>query len=87
MTSCLSEKATDVTFKDLLVFWTGVDSVPSLGFPRKPVIEFYDQEGSSRLPYTSTCSLTLYLPRGAEEEEMDALLTRAIKESFGFGKV
>ncbi|XP_076142999.1 G2/M phase-specific E3 ubiquitin-protein ligase-like [Alosa pseudoharengus] len=82
----IQEKATDVTFKDLLVFWTGMDSVPSLGFSRQPVIEFYEREGSSRIPYASTCSLTLFLPRGVEEE-MDALLTIAIKESFDFENV
>lgn len=62
-------------------------SVPCLGFPGEPVIEFYEQEGTSRIPYASTCSLSLFLPRGVEEEEMNALLTRAIKESSGFGRV
>ncbi|KAM4537018.1 G2/M phase-specific E3 ubiquitin-protein ligase-like [Odontesthes bonariensis] len=66
----IEEGKTEVTFEDLLVFVTGSDHVPSLGFPEEPSIEFYDQErGVRRLPYASTCSLTLYLPRGIDEED------------------
>ncbi|KAM4534249.1 uncharacterized protein PAE49_022536 [Odontesthes bonariensis] len=85
----IEEGETEVHFEDLLVFATGADYVPSLGFPTEPSIEFYDQEpGVRRLPYASTCSLTIYLPRGvARDEELVEMLLLALKGSLGFGKV
>ncbi len=52
-------------------------------------IEFYEQEEPTRrIPYASTCALTLYLPRGvSEEDEFKELMFTAIKGSLGFGKV
>lgn len=83
------ENELDVTFEDILVFVTGADAVPPLGFQRKCEIQFYEQEtGVKRIPYSSTCALILYLPRGVTEEEVfKDLMQLAMKESFGFGKV
>ncbi|KAA0701574.1 hypothetical protein E1301_Tti022883 [Triplophysa tibetana] len=82
-------ETTDITFEELLTFATGADAIPPLDFPHKCSIEFYDQEeGSCRLPFSSTCALVLYLPRGiAQEDELRDLLTFALKGSLGFGKV
>jgi len=68
---------------------TGADSIPPLGFPEACKIDFYTQdEGSRRLPYASTCSLTLYLPRGVTEEvDFRELMFNSLKGSLGFGKV
>ncbi|XP_077091382.1 uncharacterized protein LOC143742419 [Siphateles boraxobius] len=64
------------------------DSVPPLGFQQKCKVEFYDQEEPTRrIPYASTCALTLYLPRGvSEEEDFKELMFLAINGSLGFGK-
>ncbi len=41
-----------------------------------------------RLPSSSTCSLTLFLPRGVSEpDHLKALLKDAIGMSAGFGKI
>ncbi|KAI2645774.1 putative E3 ubiquitin protein ligase C167.07c [Labeo rohita] len=41
-----------------------------------------------RIPYASTCALTLYLPRRvSEEEEFKELMFTAIKGSLGFENV
>ncbi|XP_039525893.1 G2/M phase-specific E3 ubiquitin-protein ligase-like [Pimephales promelas] len=79
----------DVTLEDLLIFVTGADSVPPLGFPHNCEIQFYDQEpGSQRFPFSSTCALILYLPRGITEEAIfKDLMQMSIKGSVGFGKV
>ncbi|KAJ8364736.1 hypothetical protein SKAU_G00135670 [Synaphobranchus kaupii] len=84
----IEDKESDLNFEELLIFTTGADEVPALGFPIKPCIDFYQQEaGNRRLPYASTCMMCLYLPRGvSEEEELHKLLSQAIRESFGFGK-
>ncbi|XP_057217759.1 G2/M phase-specific E3 ubiquitin-protein ligase-like [Triplophysa rosa] len=78
-----------ISFEDLLAFVTAADSIPPLGFQQKCHTEFYEQEEPTRrIPYASTCALTLYLPRGViEEEEFKELMFTAIKGSLGFGKV
>lgn len=78
-----------LTFEDFLVFATGADHVPALGFPQDCGIDFFDQEpGIKRVPYASTCSQTVFLPRGMEsEEEFASLMSLALKGSLGFGKV
>ncbi|XP_041844552.1 G2/M phase-specific E3 ubiquitin-protein ligase-like [Melanotaenia boesemani] len=85
----IEDKVTNLRFEDLLIFITGADEVPALGFPSKPCIDFFEQEaGQHRLPYASTCSMTIYLPRGVtQEEDLHQMLSMAIKESLGFGKV
>ncbi|XP_031134214.1 G2/M phase-specific E3 ubiquitin-protein ligase-like [Sander lucioperca] len=85
----IQEEEMDISFEELLVFVTGADSVPPLGFPQKCQLDFYNQEdGSCRIPYSSTCSLCLFLPRGVtEEEEFRRLMFLALKGSLGFGKV
>ncbi|XP_038560059.1 G2/M phase-specific E3 ubiquitin-protein ligase-like [Micropterus salmoides] len=85
----IEDKVTDLKFEDLLIFTTGADEVPPLGFPRKPSVDFYEQEaGLRRLPYASTCTMCLYLPRGvSQEEELHEMLLLATRGSLGFGKV
>ncbi|KAI9535788.1 hypothetical protein NQZ68_040450 [Dissostichus eleginoides] len=74
----IEDKLTELTFEDLLIFITGADEVPTLGFPNKPSIDFYTQEaGMRRLPYASTCAMTLFLPRGiTEEQELHNILNQ-----------
>ncbi|KAE8293749.1 hypothetical protein D5F01_LYC06682 [Larimichthys crocea] len=85
----IEDKVTELRFEDLLIFVTGADEVPALGFPRKPCIDFYEQEaGQRRLPYASTCAMCLYLPRGiTEEDKLHEMLFQATRDSLGFGKV
>ncbi|KAG7999574.1 G2/M phase-specific E3 ubiquitin-protein ligase [Nibea albiflora] len=85
----IEDKVTELRFEDLLIFVTGADEVPALGFPRKPRIDFYEQEaGQRRLPYASTCAMCLYLPRGiTEEDKLHEMLFQATRDSLGFGKV
>ncbi|XP_039858693.1 G2/M phase-specific E3 ubiquitin-protein ligase-like [Simochromis diagramma] len=85
----IQEQEVDHTFEELLVFITGADLLPPLGFPQSCNIDFYDQEsGMRRIPYTSMCSLSLYLPRGvADEDQFKDLMNDALKASLGFGKV
>ncbi|ROI15246.1 G2/M phase-specific E3 ubiquitin-protein ligase [Anabarilius grahami] len=83
----IQEKQSTITFQEMLVFITGADSIPPLGFPGEPRIEFYTQE-SRRLPFASTCGMVLFLPRGIqEEEELTDLLNTALKGYLGFGKI
>ena len=74
----------------LLIFITGADNSPGLGFPKNIDIDFFDVElRSRRFPMASTCSLQLQLPRGIHSfDEFEGLIVRALKErSHGFGKI
>ena len=84
-----AEGVVDFNFEDLLIFLTGADCLPPLGFPNRCTIDFYDQEpGVKRLPFASTCSLSLSLPRGMDSEtEFRELMCLALRGSLGFGKM
>lgn len=77
-----------VTFEELLIFVTGADEIPICGFSSKICVEFFtNEEGETRLTFSSTCALSLSLPRGiSNPESFSALMIRAIKESSGFDK-
>jgi hypothetical protein len=78
----------DLTLEDLLVFITGADAVPPLGFESPLTIEFYDMEKNvRRLPHASTCSMSLSIPRGIEGPmEFKELMCAALLGCFGFGR-
>lgn len=86
----LEEGCNPITLKDLLAFWTGADSIPPGGFDEKLKVDFFslDDTGPGRLPSASTCSLTIWLPRGIENPDtMLDMLTDAYQLSGGFGKI
>ncbi|XP_013885211.1 G2/M phase-specific E3 ubiquitin-protein ligase [Austrofundulus limnaeus] len=70
------------SFEDLLIFITGDDHLPPLGFSKQISLRFYTQDADSvdiKLPHTSAGSLELFLPRGVEEApELLGLLNRAL---------
>ena len=78
-----------LTLEDLLVFITGTDFAPPLGFDNLITIEFYDFDGNSRRrPWSSTCGLHLFLPRGFEvPSDFSSFMKEALLECHGFGKV
>lgn len=78
-----------LTLEDLLVFITGADSVPPLGFDQLITVDFFDFEAKvRRRPWSSTCALTLHLPRGVDEpEEFNALMVESLLGCHGFGKI
>ena len=81
----ITDKLVDITFGELLAFITGAAEVPTTGFENKLSMQFYDNEPKeTRLPFTSTCSLTFSLPRGCSE--LSSLIIKAVKESQGFHK-
>jgi len=72
----IEENLVELKFEDLLVFITGADSIPLLGFVQEPTIEFYDLlNNERRFPWSSTCSKKLW-PTGFER----------IIGSIGFGR-
>ncbi|XP_057292362.1 uncharacterized protein LOC130616913 [Hydractinia symbiolongicarpus] len=73
-------KINDLIFENLLAFITGADKVPPLGFPKPITLNFYDfTDNVKRLPFSSTCSLTMSLPRACKDDsEFAELLSRSM---------
>ena len=76
--------------RQLLIFISGADNIPVLGFHKMLEIDFFNyQPGVRRFPTASTCSLRLVLPRGVPSyEEFESLINQALREgSHDFGQV
>ncbi|XP_047206426.1 G2/M phase-specific E3 ubiquitin-protein ligase-like [Girardinichthys multiradiatus] len=60
----VDEGTRPVTLEQILVFVSGLNSIPPPGFPRCPTIEFLQcDDGSRKLyPEANTCEVTLRLP-------------------------
>ena len=68
------------------MFITGADSAPPLGFPQLISVQFYHFTGN--VQWSSTCALTLHLPRGVEDpQEFNKLMKESLLECHGFGKM
>lgn len=75
-------------FEDLLVFITGASAIPPLGFDEKPTLNFYTNEDNvRRLPWSSTCTNALYLPRNCSPDILKEMIIQSVSEGHGFGKV
>ncbi|XP_038150974.1 uncharacterized protein LOC119789863 [Cyprinodon tularosa] len=74
------------SFEDLLLFITGADHLPPLGFPKLISLCFYSQDAGSsamNLPHASEESLELFLPRGVPEAlDLLVLLNRALRRAL-----
>lgn len=69
-----------ITFEDILVFATGHDSPPDLGFTPAPSLEFIS---GSKFPLANTCEIRITLKDTYEEFKID--MGFGIKKSPGFG--
>lgn len=74
------------TLGDVLVFFTGADYPPPMGFQKKTELKFLDNEKEKILPIASTCALTLWLPIIHNNyNDFKTALCRGILENDGFG--
>ena len=72
-----------VTLGDILVFFTGAEKEPPLGFSPKPKLLFADEVLAS----ASTCSLRLTLPiKHTSYESFKQYMILALIGNDGFGK-
>lgn len=81
----VEEKEVKVTFNSLLMFATGTDRIPALGFDS---LEFLldPVNGSKRLhPEANTCALILRLPIHASYESFNHCMNLGIVQSPHFG--
>ena len=85
--SLIDDAATLVTLEGILVFATGADSVPPMGFFPKPRLEFWKDVR----PRSNTCANVLYLPlhpecnSDVEFEAFKSYMDDAILNTPSFG--
>ena len=78
-----TDEGSDITLQDLLLFLTGTDTIPPMGFESKITVLFTDDKC---LPSVNTCALKMYLPlTPRDEEEFDEMFRLSIVGSVGFG--
>ena len=83
------ESIITLRLQDLLIFVTGADCIPPLGFSINPVIRFIHSP-ISPLPTANTCSPSISLPvsaRGSSYEAFKDAMVEALVGGFGFGQV
>lgn len=68
--------------QQVLIFTTGLDSIPALGFNPQPIIEF-DHDGQI-FPKANTCTNTLRLPCLGSYEEFMANMSAALTTCVTF---
>lgn len=74
-----------MNLEEFLIFLTGANVIPVVGFDTVPTIDFTDRD---RSPEASTCGLILTLSRNFPNyESFCGILKRAILESSGYGKL
>lgn len=73
--------------KDILVFTSGSDRIPPIGFAKDPSVTFLHSK-SSYLPTASTCDIQLRLPTIHKEyDQFKEYFMLGIKGHDGFGGV
>jgi len=81
------EHVTTLRLEDILVFVTGADLIPPMGFDRAPEI-FFSHIPQLNLAVASTCSPSITLPtcHDSYKDFKDAMV-ESIVSGLGFGKV
>ncbi|XP_039678115.1 G2/M phase-specific E3 ubiquitin-protein ligase-like isoform X1 [Perca fluviatilis] len=73
-----------VTLEKVLEFTTGASTVPPLGFPHRPQIQFL-HEGNRIFPEANTCALLLRLPLHSAYEAFKQYMMEGILQAPTFG--
>ena len=83
-----AEGNTDCGVNDVLVFFSGSDHVPPLGFSSNPKVSFL-YSGTSKFCTSSTCDIQLRVPtcHGEDYQAFRDAMIMSIKDNDGFGGV
>ncbi|XP_070547148.1 G2/M phase-specific E3 ubiquitin-protein ligase-like isoform X1 [Ptychodera flava] len=84
----IEEGESDITLKDIVIFATGLDNIPPLGFSPCPTLAFQRAEGCDRtLPVANKCGNVLRIPVVRSYELFKECMEYGILNSPGFGQV
>ncbi len=86
MDYCYTEGKNDCRTEDVLVFFTGADRVPPLGFEKKPKVTFL-HESDRKFCTSSTCDIQLRLPtsHGEDYQSFQEAIVMSLRDNDGFG--
>lgn len=77
---------TGVSLQDILVFATGTNDEPALGFYPEPAVDFLQTHPDCALPRSSTCENVIRIPTiHLTFEQFCDRMSFGIKNSPGFG--
>lgn len=78
-----------VTLEQMLIFASGIDCIPPLGFPNHPTIQFlHDSNGYRRIfPEANTCEVILRLPLHPSYSIFTEYMESGILQSPTFGLI
>lgn len=72
----------------MLIFSTGADKIPPLGFDQEPKLTFLESAVDNMLPTASTCAIELRLPTcHSQFHSFKEYMTMALKSYGGFGGI
>ncbi|KAL7394632.1 hypothetical protein ABVT39_000937 [Epinephelus coioides] len=76
-----------ITLEDVLMFATGADRIPPLGFSVVPSLAFLHEHSQRKrkFPEANTCALIMRLPMHASYEQFNDSMISGIKQSPQFG--
>ena len=79
---------TGCTIEEVLIFFTGADAVPPLGFDKQPTVCFM-HNSNSKCSTSSTCELVLRLPtrHGNNYASFRDAMKMSLQDNDGFGGV
>ncbi|XP_070556619.1 G2/M phase-specific E3 ubiquitin-protein ligase-like [Ptychodera flava] len=86
----VEERDAEVTLQDIIVFATGQERIPPLGFCPPPALEFLTGPGDGRtknFPVANTCSNILRLPIVKSYDDFKFSMEFGVRNSHGFGCV
>ncbi|KAL7408084.1 hypothetical protein ABVT39_018006 [Epinephelus coioides] len=85
----VDEGTRPVTLEQMLIFASGIDCIPPLGFPNHPTIEFlHDSNGNRRIfPEANTCEVILRLPLHPSYSIFMEYMESGILQSPTFGLI
>ncbi|XP_028449616.1 G2/M phase-specific E3 ubiquitin-protein ligase-like isoform X2 [Perca flavescens] len=85
----VDEGTRPVTLQQILTFASGVDTIPLLGFPYPPQLEFLHGDNDSRrvFPEANTCQVVLRLPLHTSYDNFIHFMESGILQSPTFGVI
>ena len=83
------DSACQLSISTILVFITGADSIPPLGFERQPTIVVDHDDVTGQYPRASTCDMRLIISVGLQGpyDRFCDKMAFAILNCHGFGRI
>uniref|UniRef100_A0A8D3E228 HECT domain-containing protein n=1 Tax=Scophthalmus maximus TaxID=52904 RepID=A0A8D3E228_SCOMX len=81
-----ADGASQLSLGDILIFSTGLDKIPAMGFPTQPELEFlHPEDGPAMFPMANTCGPVLRLPVQPTFPKFESAMEMGIGGAIQFG--